>query len=138
MNFNLDVYYDRSGIPISYEEFGRLFMIPGYRVVEQTVLADAADPTTGYDVSTVWLGIDHGWGSHELPVIFETMVFRLGGAEVDSVFGEGANNSDLACSRYSLETEAQEGHALYVVEYSLKLTDPVIMDRTPLTEPEGS
>lgn len=137
MDFNLD-YYDRSGIPISYEEFGRLLGVPGYKVIEQTVLADAADPTKGYDVSTVWLGIDHGWGSHELPVIFETMVFPLGGAEVDSVYDENANNSELACSRYSLETEAKEGHALYVVEYTLKLTDPVVMDRTPLTKPEGS
>jgi hypothetical protein len=29
----------------------------------------------GVTVSTVFLGIDHGWGSSERPVLFETMAF---------------------------------------------------------------
>jgi len=30
-------------------------------------------------VSTVFLGIDHGYGEHHVPVLFETMVFGLEG-----------------------------------------------------------
>lgn len=137
MDFSLDAY-DRSGIPITDKEWVKLLAIPAYKVVEQTVMMDVSDPTKGFDVSTVWLGLDHRFNRTEgLPIIFETMVFPIGGAETDSIYDEGANNGELACSRYSLESEAKQGHAEYVIEYSLKLTDPVIMDRTPIN-PEGS
>lgn len=49
------------------------------------------------DISTVWLGIDHGWGNGR-PVIFETMIF---GFDDDFEYQE----------RYCTEAEAVEGHA---------------------------
>jgi len=45
-------------------------------------------------VSTVFLGLDHGWGGR--PLLFETMVF-------------GGNNWD-ECERYSTWEEAEQGH----------------------------
>ena len=127
------VYYDRSTIPISRQRWGELQADPSYRVIEQTVILDAADPTVGFDVSTVWLGINHNFlRSGSTPIIFETMVFPAGGAEVER---DGLNNteewnaSELDSQRYCFENEAREGHALFVVEYSLKVTDAIVMDR---------
>ncbi len=54
-----------------------------------------------YRVSTVWLGLDHGWFS-DRPLIFETMVFEHG-----LIF------EDLMC-RYSTVAEAQRGHIMMV------------------------
>ena len=47
-------------------------------------------------VSTVFLGLDHGFGAEE-PVLFETMIF---GGEYDEY-----------CERYCTWDEAVEGHA---------------------------
>lgn len=57
--------YDFQGRPISVEQWSALLASPD-RIVEQTRVFD-------YEVSTVWLGLDHGGG--EIPVIFETMVW---------------------------------------------------------------
>lgn len=46
-------------------------------------------------VSTVFLGLDHGWGAKP-PVLWETMIFG------------GAN--DEYCARYSSRADAIEGH----------------------------
>jgi hypothetical protein len=53
-------------------------------------------------VSTVWLGLDHGWGDGP-PVIFETMVFKTEGAD-------NINWDEDICERYSTEEEALAGH----------------------------
>ena len=50
-----------------------------------------------YDVSTVWLGLDHSFGEGP-PLIFETMVF---GGEDDFRYYQ---------VRYATEEEAIEGH----------------------------
>jgi len=86
--------YDRDGMPISMAEYSRLLAQPGY----QRVAEDQVGP---YWISTVWLGVDHGWGRRPVPVIFETMVF----AE------NGKVGHDLEMRRYSTEAEALEGHA---------------------------
>ena len=52
----------------------------------------------GYVISTVFLGIDHGFGSDK-PVLFETMVFK-----------DGKFEEDLGNARYATWTEAEEGH----------------------------
>lgn len=53
-------------------------------------------PRQSVQVSTVFLGMDHGWGISAEPVLWETMVF---GGELD---GE--------MSRYSSFDDALEGH----------------------------
>jgi len=56
---------------MSLREVERLLRDPVYKRVAETDLPD------GRWVSTVWLGLDHRFGSSEAePLIFETMVFE--------------------------------------------------------------
>lgn len=90
-------YYDRQGNPITTDQWLQIVgadMAPPhpYRRVART------NDVGGFDVSTVWLGIDHRFGGDGPPLIFETMVFPAGSlSEVDMV-------------RYSTEAEAIAGH----------------------------
>jgi hypothetical protein len=83
--------YDRKGNPISDEEWGRL------RKDKRVALYE--DEEKGITVSTVWLGLEHGF-DNGLPIIFETMVF---GGDFD---GEQ--------ERYCTEEEAIAGHQKWV------------------------
>lgn len=83
--------YDRDGNPISMDQWSRLHVAFDYRVVAKTQVG-------AYEVSTVWVGFDHGWGDGP-PLIFETMVFA-----------EEAGPYDLMCWRYSTEAQARQGH----------------------------
>jgi hypothetical protein len=49
------------------------------------------------DISTVFLGLDHSFGHHGPPILFETMIFG------------GPCNDE--CWRYTTKLEALEGHA---------------------------
>jgi len=64
------------------------------------------DFSPGVCVSTVFLGLDHNWGSGP-PLVFETMVFDDYGA------GE--------CYRWSTWDEAEQGHKDAVAELEAKL-----------------
>lgn len=57
----------------------------------------------GVRVSTVFLGVDHGFGSSSRPVLFETMIFA---PEHPSL--------DTTCRRYATWDEAERGHAACV------------------------
>jgi len=52
-------------------------------------------------VSTVFLGLDHGWGNTD-PLLWETMVF---GGKLDGL-----------CERYSSRADALAGHAAVVAK----------------------
>jgi hypothetical protein len=56
----------------------------------------ARDEINGILVSTVFLGLDHGWGMHSRPVLFETMVF--------------GGKYDQSQERYCTWDEAEAGH----------------------------
>jgi len=73
-----------------------------YQIVRQESLPN------GYWVSTVWLGLDHSFGSGP-PLIFETMVRN-------TAVGEWEDFQE----RYSTENEAIIGHMNAVAEYSKK------------------
>lgn len=90
--------YDRAGNEIGFGRFSLLLSHSAYRFVRQ----ERVGP---YFVSTVWLGIDYGFGLTENPIIFETMVFKDG--EIVAVY------------RYSTEEEAIKGHEKVVNEVSL-------------------
>jgi hypothetical protein len=96
------LYYDRKGNPISdvTGEWGKLFRDPKYKRVASTLLPD------GKWVSTVWLGLDHGYGEGP-PLIFETMVFPS-----EEIM------SELDAERYSTEAEAVAGHARMVAKWT--------------------
>jgi len=53
----------------------------------------------GYEVSTVFLGMDHGHSAEGPPVLFETMIFAEG------------SRHDLAMWRYCTWDQAARGHA---------------------------
>lgn len=74
------------------------------------------------NISTVWLGIDHGFTREGPPVIFETVVFPE-----DSMLED-------ACARYCTETEAKYGHVEMIVEVCKEMTDPIIMELNQETE----
>lgn len=79
-------YYDWDGSPITFDQWPEMFK--DNRLAKTTV--------GGYHVSTVYLGLDHGWGDGP-PLIFETMIF-----------GSGALDND--CDRYSTREQALAGH----------------------------
>jgi hypothetical protein len=94
--------FDRAGEPIDFERWSLLFQDKRYQQI-------ASDTLHGYLVSTVWLGIDHGWGFTREPVIFETMVFNV----------RDAPYPDVEQRRYCTEEQARAGHAEVVNEVEL-------------------
>lgn len=92
-------FFDRKGVPISLEQWGRDFEDREKQRVAETTLED------GRWISTVWIGLDHSFGEGP-PLIFETMVF-----------GTKDSRSDLDCERYSTEAEALRGHAAMVAKW---------------------
>lgn len=94
------MHYDKDGLPISVQSFGVLMQSPTYRIVQNDEALDGAW------ISTVWLGLDHGFGSGKKK-IFETMVFS------------GKDNSHIEEQyRYSTFAEAVKGHAAIVEEHN--------------------
>ena len=87
-------YYDRSGQPLDMMEWAQRVNDYAYKVIEKTLVRGR------WEVSTVWLGLDHSFG-HGPPLIFETMVF-------DQNAGD-ATEHDVR--RYSTEQQARDGHA---------------------------
>jgi hypothetical protein len=79
-------FYNRDGKPIDLMEWAR-------ERQEDNHIGDTT--VDGVRVSTVWLGLDHGYGPGP-PLIFETMIF--GGPH------------DNFCERYSTKEQAQAGH----------------------------
>ena len=98
------LYYKMDGTPYqgTEDEICRLwandFEKPE-RILKQETLPN------GFRVSTVWLGMDHGFGGDK-PLIFETMVF-----------GDGADDD---MERYSTKAEALAGHERMVAIWKLK------------------
>ena len=92
----MGMYYDMEGKEISVDKWMRLFAKP--RQIAIDLLPN------GINVSTVWLGIDHGIGVGE-PMIFETMVFPQDSWD------------DMECERYSTKKEARAGHEVLVKKY---------------------
>ena len=86
-------WYDRQGRPLTLAQAAPLLEDNDYKRVASDVLPD------GRWISTVWLGLDHGYRSDEPPMIFETMVF-----ESQEVL------RDSRCVRYATEAEARAGH----------------------------
>lgn len=109
------MYYDRDGLPIDQNRWASLLGDDGYKRVRRSKVISAADPAKSFDVSTVWLGIDHGFGSG-LPVIFETMVFAEG------------SSLDESCDRYTSLADAEAGHVAMITTVAARLDDPIVMD----------
>ena len=87
-------FFDRQGEPLSDERWIKLFSNMEYSRVRRTQLPGDVN------VSTVWLGMDHGFSGRR--EIFETMVFG----------GDDAGD----CERYSTEDQAVAGHDRWVAK----------------------
>lgn len=96
-------HFNRLSEPISMREYFHLLAIPGYRIVKQEHIGD-------YFVSTVWLGLNHGYSGSVL--IFETMVFNQNPPE-------NYENYHLPQERYATEQQAFQGHAKIATETRL-------------------
>jgi hypothetical protein len=79
---------------------------------ESRRVAKTAIPGVGY-ISTIFLGLDHGWGSRR-PVLFETMSF----------FGEAQEDYS---DRYHTWAEAEAGHAEIVAKALAALEISAVM-----------
>jgi hypothetical protein len=84
-------YMDREGNTIDLQKFAELMEDLEYKRVAESHVGPLW-------VSTVWLGINHSFGSGP-PQIFETMVFPE----------EGVWDEEI-CERYATEEEALAGH----------------------------
>lgn len=78
-------------VPGTREQWSRMFEDLELRSVAQDDVGDT-------HISTVFLGIDHNWGSGP-PLLFETMIF---------------GSDDLLWERYTTWEEAEKGHAAAV------------------------
>ena len=87
-------FLDRDGEQITIEQFMEKMGDDAYRFVEVTMIEKGAESCR---VSTVWLGIDHGFDEYEPVQLFETMVF-------------GGSKAGFE-RRYATEMEALTGHA---------------------------
>ncbi len=88
---DLEIYYNRRGERIDHDTYLAHAADRDYKVVKKTIIH-------GNEVSTVWLGIDHSYGTGMI-LIFETMVF--GGPLWESFE-----------RRYTTEGEALLGHSI--------------------------
>lgn len=108
------MHYDKDGTPLELMEWAEKHADREYIRVARALITDLAPPFKQYDVSTVWLGLDHSFGNGP-PLIFETMVF-------------GDGSLDLTCHRYATEDEARQGHAEMVTLVRATMTDPIVGD----------
>lgn len=103
-----DIYFDRKGRRITQLEYMRLFKDKDYQHIKQWYIPRRNAPTVM--VSTIWLGMDHGFGRHDKPVIFETGVFEV------SKDGQRIG-TELEMYRYDSEEEALREHDVIVLRY---------------------
>lgn len=108
-------YYGLDGKPISQREWLAMREKPENRVVERTQVGT-------WLVSTVWLGLDHGFGYSKKPLIFETKVFdrTLEGLEdsrktyervgLKPPSPDGILGPEALQQRYATIEEARQGH----------------------------
>lgn len=93
-------------------EWGRWFETADLTVALTALPFDDVDDAGEARISTVFLGIDHGFGPGE-PVVFETMVF-VGSGEADF-----SNTFD----RYRTWADAEAGHARIVATTAAAIAD---------------
>lgn len=86
-------WYDRQGNRITVQQFEAVLEKEG-KVLGKTQVGEQ-------EVSTVWLGLNHGWDQEGELLIFETMIFGYGPFQ------------DIPY-RYSTEQQAYEGHKTWV------------------------
>lgn len=85
---------NKRAVPCSAEEWAE----QRQRMRDNSSKNVSKDFVNGIEISTIWLGIDHG-GNDNRPLVFETMVFK-----------PKSGGQECYCDRYSTWEEAQLGH----------------------------
>jgi hypothetical protein len=101
------LYFDRQGFPIPGDGTNSPSLVwarlraanPAYVTVAKDEVPD------GSRLSTVWLGLDHGFG---VPLFFETMRFAAAGEELE--FPDPETGEPTTQLRYGSEEEAAAAH----------------------------
>lgn len=94
-----EYYIERNGVPVPCDSMAQWARLTSGVLTRRVARDDGVVP--GVDVSTVFLGIDHGFGDDGTPpILYETLVFGgpLGGE----------------MNRYATRPEALAGHAAMV------------------------
>lgn len=105
-------YYDRQGNPITSERWLELFKDRAYQRVAFTKVKDRR-------VSTVWLGMDHGFQDDGI-LIFETMVF--GGPEMDEPMWRYTSEEDALTAHDQIVEAIRRGE-------DITNHDPVVLTK---------
>lgn len=94
---------DENNQPVecSLEEWAKFFESPR-RIIKRSEFAN------GEFISTIFLGIDHGWGDGYDPLLFESMTF------------EGGSMSGTDQQRYTTYDDALKGHDAMVAAYLVR------------------
>jgi hypothetical protein len=111
----MQIWYDRQGHPLDRVAADRLLGDMAYARVARTRITSTSDPAIEWEVSTVWLGVNHNFAGDGPPIIFETMVF-------------GSGDGDQWMQRYATEAEARAGHAETVTIVAATVPDEEIAD----------
>ena len=110
-------WYDMQGNPISIREWADKYADSDKRVVQQTMGGF-------FWISTVHVGLDHGLGVGQKPVIFETMVFTRWKTYVRGYTFMGIKRPGYWSARsvdqwrYSTLAQAKGGHLDVVQQWS--------------------
>lgn len=94
-------------------EWGQYLKLEDNIRVAKTAVADGI-----LEVSTIFVGYDLSYGNHDIPVVFETLVFH----KVNSL-GEWMQHysPDVWCRRYATWEEAEIGHNQTVDELNAEI-----------------
>ncbi len=119
-------FRDRDGKPLRLLTWGMLMEQPSYRIVARDAVVSTMDTTTGYSVSTIWIGFDDThwrWTTPATapppPLIFETAVLMI---------SANRHNPDLIETwRCATEAEARRQHDLAVKWASTKAAAPIVI-----------
>jgi len=110
-----EIYFDREGRPLTTDQWIAKFEDAQARGEDYRRVAE--DTVGPYWVSTVWLGINHNYGPHGPPLIFQTMIFPW-----DEATKRPKKMSELCMWRYATEGEASYAHKR-IVEHLRELVD---------------
>jgi hypothetical protein len=88
-----------------------------FQTADRHVARDG-DEGSGWWISTVFLGVDHGFGVSGPPLLFETMIFAPAEPRQSAAF---VAHWDQQCQRYATWAEAAAGHAAIVAEFRTAL-----------------
>lgn len=109
-------WYDRDGNVIDEAKAALLMEHAPYRFVKKTAITSACNSSATLEVSTIWLGRNHG--TRQEPLIFESLILAPGMRDIEG-------------RRYGTLKEAMRGHGELVSVAKEYFNKPYVVDVTP-------